>query len=295
MPVSNVFFRTMARAILTGFMQNPNLMQMLDVYTNLKRTAGTNVVDVPIWSSFTVHSMGSECLTPCDTTKKCNDPTATLLHINLITRFIPTPICLADLNIMSIEQKAGMIAKVIQDLARDFEIGVAGSAVADVLFTDATFNGPGGNMAPIVLTDTAAGYRLLANGIAKAKGKDSGGGVAFIVSPDMDGFIKSIPSREIDRMLDGVNYIVMGNFGAFACNYWGTTYTGKASFVYPKDALAYAAPAIKDPNIPLAGYAGNMWTTMLDDTEIPGKMLYFAHQYGLMVVRAGDVQMFFAP
>lgn len=294
MPVSQVFFRVMARAILTGFMGNPRLMQMLTVYPNLKKTVGSNVVDIPIWTAFTVRTMNSECTTPCETTKLCDDPQASILDLHLVTQFIPTPICLAELNIMSTEQKAGMIAKIIQDLVRDFEIGTT-AGVWDTLFTDAVFNGPGGNMAPVVLADTAAGYRLLANGIAKAKGKDSGSGVAFIVSPDMDGFIRSIPNRDIDRMLAGVNYIVCGNAGAFACNYWGTTYTGKASFIYPVDALAYGAPGLGDPNIPQTGYAGNFWTAMLDDTEIPGKMLYFAHQYGLRAVRLGDIQMFFAP
>ena len=294
MSVADVFFKVMARAILTGFMGNPNLMRMLTPYTDLKRNPGSNAVDVPIWSAFTIKTMGSACLTPCSATKQCDEAQATILTIQLITQYVPTNICLSDINIMSSEQKAGMVAKIIQDMVRDFEIGTT-SGVWDTLFTDCVFNGPGGNMTPIVLTDAAAGYRQLANGIALAKAKDAGSGVAFIVPPTLDGFIKSIPSRDIDRMLDGVTYIVVGNSAAFAANYWGTTYTGRIGYIYHVYAIAYAAPGLKDPNIPLTGYAGNFWTAMLDDVDLPGKMLIFAHQYGLRVVRQGDVQMFVAP
>ena len=66
-------------------------------------------------------------------------------------------------------------------------------------------------------------------------------------------------------------------------------------YIYPTNALAYAAPTLGGGNQPLTGYAGNMYTTILDDTAVPGKMLYFAHQYGLRVVRQGDVQMIIAP
>jgi hypothetical protein len=238
--------------------------------------------------------MSSNCATPCDASKVCDEAIATLLHIDLVTRYIPTEICLSDLNIMTNEQKAGMVEKIIQDLVRDFEIGTI-AGILDTLYTDAVFNGPANQMAPLVLADTAAGYHALATGISLAKAKDMGAGVAFIVPPSLDGWIKSIPDRDIQRMLDGVNYIVAGNAAAFACNYGGTTYTGRAGFVYPKNALAYAAPGLGDPNLPLTGYAGNMWTAMLDDADLPGKMLVFAHQYGLRVVRQGDVQMLFAP
>ena len=294
MSVADVFFKVMARAILHGFMGNPNLMKMLTTYTDLKRNPGSNAIDVPIWSAFTIRTMGSACLTPCSAEKQCDEAQATILTIELITQFVPTGICLGDLNIMSNEQKAGMVAKIIQDLVRDFEIGTT-SGVWDTLFTDCVFNGPGANMTPIVLADSAAGYRQLANGIALAKAKNAGSGVSFIVPAALDGFIKSIPSRDIDRMLDGVNYIVVGNSSAFAANYWGTTYTGQIGYVYPTDALAYAAPGLNDPNVPLTGYAGNFWATALDDADIPGKMLIFAHQYGLRVVRQGDIQMFIAP
>lgn len=293
--VSDVFFKAMARAILTGFMGNPRLMGMMTRYTDLVKTPGTNRVDVPVWSSFTIKTMNSECLTPCETTKQCDAPVATILTIELITQFVPTPICLGDLNIMTDGQKGGMVARIIQDLIRDFEIVVPNASVWDVLFTDSVFNGPGGSMTPILLADTAAGYRQLASAISLAKGKDAGSGVVMIASPDLDAFIRSIPNRDIDRIMGGVTYIVCGNAAAFAANYWGTTYTGKIGYVYPKDALAYAAPGLKDPNLPLTGYAGNFWSAALDDTEIPGKMWYFAHQYGLMVVRRGDVQMLIAP
>lgn len=294
MAVSDVFFKVSARALLAGFMSNPNLMKMLTIYTDLKRNPGSNAVDVPIWSAFTVRTMNSACLTPCSATKVCDDATATILTIQLITQYIPTGICLSDLNIMSADQKAGMVAKAVQDLSRDFEIGTT-SGVCDTLFTDSVFNGPGGGMTPVILTDAAAGYRQLANAIATAKAKNGGSGVSFVCPPDLAGFIYSIPNREIDRMLQGVKFIILGNAATFAANYGGTTYTGKFGWIYPTDALAYAAPRLAGGNEAMSGYAGNWYTTMLDDPAIPGKMLYFCHQYGLMVVRRGDVQMIGAP
>ena len=241
--------------------------------------------------------MNSACATPCSATRDCDEAIATILTIQLTTKFIPTGICLSDLNIMSPKQKAGMVAKAVQDLTRDFETGqgLGASSIFDTLFTDAVFNGPGGNMTPVVLADTAAGYRQLTNMIATAKAKDNGSGVSFLVPPDLAGFIHSIPDRQIDRMLQGVKFTIMGNANAFAAKYGAPTYTGKVGFIYPTDVLAYAAPGLNSPNERLSGYAGNFWATMLDDTAIPGKMLYFAHQYGLRVVRQGDVGMLIAP
>jgi len=290
MGISDVFFKTTARAVLAGFMGNPRLMGMLKVYDDLKRNPGSNEVDIPIWNSFTVRNMGNGCSTPCADECPCDEATATIMTVGLVTQYVPTTICLADLNIMTADQKAGMVAEIINNLIQDFEIGTT-LGVWDTLNTDAVFNGPGGSMAPVILTDTAAGYRLLANAISKAKAKDNGQGVSFIVSPDLDGFIRSIPDRQIDRMLDGVTYIVVGNAAAYTTG----GVTGKMGFIYPTDALMYAAPGLGDPNLPLTGYAGNMWAAMLDNTCPPGKLLIFAHQYGLMVVRKGDIQRIEAP
>lgn len=294
MSVADVFFKVMAQAILTGFAGNKRIMEMMTKYTELRRTPGSNAVDVPIWSAFTIKTMNSACVTPCSAEEECDDPQATILTVELLTQYVPTAICLSDLNLMSNSQKAGMVAKIIDDLIRDFEVGTT-SGVFDTLFTDAVFNGPGGSMTPVVLADSAAGYRQLANAISTAKAKDRGAGISFIGPPDLFGFIASIPDRQIDRMLDGVKVNVVGNSATFACNYWGTVYTGKAGFIYPTDALAYAAPDIKDPNMPQEGYAANFYTTMLDNPRIPGRTLYICHQYGLLVVRRGDIQMLFAP
>lgn len=296
-PVSSAFFRVMAMALHHGFVGNPRIFNMLTPYTDLEQKPGSHIIDVPVWDSFTVKAMGGGCTTPCTANENCDDANATMISIPLKTRYVPTKICLGDLNIMSAEQRAGMVAQVITDLIRDFEIATYGSdgGVYPTLFTDSVFNGPGGSMPPIFLADSSAGYRQLANGISLAKAKDDGAGVAFLVSPALDGFIKSIPSRELERMLDGVEYIVVGNAAAYSVSLWGTTYTGRFGFVYPKNALAYAAPRLSDPNLPLTGYAGNFWAAMLDDASVPGKLLIFAHQFGLVVVRQGDIQMLVSP
>jgi hypothetical protein len=299
MAVSSIFFTTVAQAVLTGFFGDAAIMDMCKKYLHLQKAIGANVVNVPIWQDFTVYSMGSECFTPCEDTKVCEEATADIIQIELMTRFIPTPICLSDLNIMSSEQKAGMIEKIAEDLMADFEVGGAFISVFDVLWTDAVFNGAAGGMPPIILTDTAAAYRQLSTAIHRAKSKARiGDEVAFIVPNALAGFIDSIPDRPIERLVgetSGLKYHVIGNSDTFARTYGGTLYTGRIGFVYPKSALAYAAPSIQSPNDPWTGVYGNMWATALDDTEIPGKMFYFAHQYGLRVVRAGDVQMIIAP
>jgi hypothetical protein len=298
MPVSDVFFRVSARAVLTGFMGNPRIMGMLKTYTNLQKNPGSNSVDVPIWNNFTIRSMQAGCATPCSSSKVCDDASATILNIPLVTRYVPTGICLSDLNIMSDEQKAGMVERIIQNLQADFETGVAGLAgpsVFDTLYTDAVFNGVGGGMTPAVLAGTAAGYQEFATCLSRAMAKDNGSGVACIVPPQLDGFIKSIPDRDINRMLDNVTYIVVGNAATFNVVYGGVTYNGRVGFVYPRDALVYVAPRQQAPNMPMMGVAGNMSSAVLDDVSIPGQMLFFMHQYGLRVVRPGDVQLMFAP
>jgi len=299
MAVSSIFFTTVAKAVLTGFFGDAAIMDMVKRYTQLQKAIGANTVDVPIWDDFTVHSMGSECMTPCETTKVCEEAVAQIIQIVLQTRFIPTPICLADLNIMNSEQKAGMIEKIAEDLMADFEVGGAFISVFDVLHTDAVFNGTAGGMPPIVLTDSAAAYRQLSTAIHRARSKTrAGDDVVFVVPNALAGFIDSIPDRPIERLVgesSGIKYHVLGNADTFVRNYGVTTYTGRIGFVYPKSALAYAAPIIQSPNDPWTGVYGSMWATALDDTGIPGKMFYFAHQYGLRVVRAGDVQMIIAP
>lgn len=290
----------MAKAVMAGFWGDPAIMDMVKRYTNLTKAVGADVVDVPVWDSFTVHSMVAGQLTPCGDNKACDTPNAEILQIRLITRYIPTAISLDDLNIMSPEQKAGMIERIAQDLMADFEVGGAFISVCDVLHTDAVFNGAGGSMPPVVLTDAAAAYRQLSTAIHKAKSKTRpGDDVVFICPNSLAGFIDSIPDRPIERLVgetSGIKYHVIGNMDTFARDYPpGTTYTGRIGFIYPKSALAYAAPNIHAPNEPWRGAYGNMWATALDDTNVPGKMFYFAHQYGLRVVREGDIQMIIAP
>ncbi len=293
MGVRDVFFKTQARAVLTGFMANRRIMDTVTVYDDLQRVPGTNAVDVPIWSSFTVLSMGAGSLTPCGSNRECDEATATILTIDIDTKYIPTPISLGDLNIFSAKQKAGVTERILQDLARDFEVISPGFSIFDVLATDALFNGAGGGMTPLQLTDNAAGYRNLATAISTAMGKDNGSGVTFVGPAGLTGFINSIPDRQIERMLQGVKMINVPNANTF--NGAPGFTQGTIGFIYPTDALAYAAPPVQDDNEPLSGTAGNMWSMILHDTTIPGKMLYFAHQYGLKVVREGDVQLIASP
>ncbi len=293
MGVRDVFFKTQARAVLTGFMANRRIMDTVTVYTDLQRVPGTNAVDVPIWSSFTVLSMGAGSFTPCGTNRECDEAQATILTIDIDTSYIPTAISLADLNVFSPSQMAGMTERIMQNLSRDFEVVKAGASIFDVLATDSLFNGPGGGMTPLQLTDNAAGYRSLATAIATAKGKDNGSGVTFVGPAGLTGFITSIPDRQINLMLQGVKMINVPNANTF--NGAPGFAQGTIGFIYPTDALAYAAPPIRDDNEPLSGTAGNMWSMILHDTNIPGKMLYFAHQYGLRVVREGDVQLIASP
>ncbi len=295
MAVNSTFFNVMARAVLAGFANSPNIMRMVTPYPNLKINPGSDVIDVPIWQAFTVRSMEGNAITPCNPTDYCDDPTATTLQIYLKTQYIPTRIALNHLNIMSNEQLAGMFRRIIRDLAVNFEIGGTAVSVFDNLFTDAMFNGAAAGSPIQILADSAAGYRNLANAINRAKAKNTGAGVAFIGPPDLMGFIDSIPDRQIDRMLGGIDQMVIGSATLFAGNIWGTTYTGKIGFLYPLDALVYAAPGLKSPNTPMDGYAGNMWLSILDVYDLPGRALVAAHQYGLKVVREGDIQMVVAP
>jgi hypothetical protein len=290
----------MAKAVFAGFWGDPAILDMVKKYTNLKKEVGSNVVHVPVWDAFTVQSMVGGQLTPCGDNKECQTPNAEILEIRLQTRFIPTAISLDDLNLMNAEQLAGMTERIAIDMMADFEVGGANISVCDVLHTDAVFNGAANSMPPVVLTDTAAAYRQLSTAIHKAKSKTRpGDDVVFMAPNSLAGFIDSIPDRPIERLVgetSGLKYHVIGNMDTFARDFPpGTTYTGRIGFIYPKSAVAYAQPNIQAPNEPWRGAYGSMWATALDDTDIPGKMFYFAHQYGLRVVRPGDIQMIIAP
>jgi len=299
MGVSDVFFQTTARSILTGFFSDPQIMDMVTMHTDLQRFPGSSSVQIPVWNHFTVQRAGASTYTPCGSNRPCEEPQATMVTVTMTPTYVAVPYGLEDLDIMTDDQKAGMVEQILQDMMADFECGPAYYSVFDVLFTDAVFNGPAAGNPPIILTDTAASYRQLSTAISRARSKTRAGDTTVFLAPNpLAGFCDSIPDRPIERLLNenrGVNYHVVGNSDLFSRSYGGTTYTGRIGFLYPKDAIAYAAPKIGAPSRAMAGAYGNISTTMLDDVNIPGESMFVRHHYGLKVVREGDVTMVIAP